>query len=116
MHAGDLADQAVLAAAQEIGLEHPRQDRGRAHAFRLQRLDQAQVLLLEHPAHHRQALRRGHPQAIDGLLLDAGGGHLLVQLRAGAVDDDRRQADLLQKGQRGHQGAEHRRAGSRRRP
>ena len=34
---------------------------------------------------------------------DAGGGQLHVKLRAGAVDDDGRQADVLQEGQRGDQ-------------
>jgi hypothetical protein len=48
---------------------------------RLQRFDQLQVLRMEHPAHDRQRFRRGHPQPVDGLLDDAGGGQLRVELR-----------------------------------
>ena len=43
---------------------------------------------------------RSHPQAVDGVLLDAGGGQLLVQLRTGAMQHDRGQPHLLQEGQR----------------
>lgn len=97
---GDLADQAVLALVEEVGLEHAAGDRSRAHAGPLQGFDQAQVLAHEHATDDAQHLGRGHPQTVDGLLGDAGGLHLFVELRAGAMQHDRRQADLLQEGQR----------------
>ena len=40
------------------------------------------------------------------VFLDAGGGQLGIQLRAGAMDDDRGQADVLQERQRRHQRVE----------
>jgi hypothetical protein len=58
------------------------------------------VGLLEHAAHHRERLGRGHAQAVDRLLLHAGGRELGIELRARAVHDDRRQADVLQEGER----------------
>jgi hypothetical protein len=101
-----LADQAVGVHVEVLGLEHAAGDRGGARAVLLQRLDQAQVGLLEHPAHDRQRFRRGHAQAVDGLLLDAGGRQLGIQLRAGAVQHDRGQPDFLQERQRGGQRVE----------
>ena len=57
-------------------------------------------------ARSRASSARRHAQAVDGLLLDAGGGQLLVELRTGAVHDDRRQADLLQERERRRQRVE----------
>ena len=104
MDSHDFPDQAVAFGVQRLGFEHARGDRGGAHALRLQGLDQMTVLLLRHPAHDRQRRGIGDAQSVHGAPLDAGGDHRFVQLRAGAVDDDRRQPDLLQEGKRGHQG------------
>ena len=98
-----LTDQAVGVAVQVLRFEHAAGDRGRARPALLQRLDQAQVGGLEHLAHDRQRFGRGHPQAVDGLLLDPGRGQFFVQLRPGTVDHDRGQSDFLQEGQRGGQ-------------
>ena len=66
----------------------------------LQRLHQLQVMRMEHAAHDRQRFRRGHPQAVDGALLDSRRREFRIQLRTGAMDHDRGQADILQEGQR----------------
>ena len=58
---------------------------------------------MKHAAHDGQGFWRGHPQPIDGVLFDAGRRQLHIQLRASTVNDDRGQAHVLQKGQRGHQ-------------
>ncbi|KAG1466316.1 hypothetical protein G6F57_013277 [Rhizopus arrhizus] len=84
-----LADQAVGVHVQVFGLEHATGNRGGARAVLLKSFDQAQIGLLEHPAHDRQRFRRGHAQTVDGLLLDAGGRQLGIQLRASAVQHDR---------------------------
>jgi hypothetical protein len=77
-----------------------------AHVLRLQCLDQAQVFLLRDATHDGQAFRAGDAQAVHDLPSRCRPLHFLVELRAGAVQDDRRQADLLQEGQRGHQRVE----------
>ncbi|KAG1543681.1 hypothetical protein G6F50_013957 [Rhizopus delemar] len=101
-----LADQAVGVHVQVFGLEHATGNRGGARAVLVKSFDQAQIGLLEHPAHDRQRFRRGHAQTVDGLLLDAGGRQLGIQLRASAVQHDRGQPDFLQERQRGGQRVE----------
>ena len=65
----------------------------------LQGFDQGKILRLHHLAHDRERVHSGHPQTVDGLLLDAGRGDRLVQLRPRPVDDDGRQAHVLQEGE-----------------
>ena len=96
----DLADQAVGIAVEIIGFEHAADDGRGARVLRLQRLDQLEVLRVEDPAHDRQGFRCGHAQAVDRLLDDAGRRQFFVELRTGTMDDDGRQAHVLQEGQR----------------
>ena len=103
VHAAHLADQAVGVLVEIRRFEHAAGDRRRARTVALQGFDQAQVRRLEHATHDGEAFGRGHAQAVDRLLLDARGGEFGIQLRAGAVQHDRGEADFLQERQRGRQ-------------
>jgi hypothetical protein len=70
----------------------------------LEHVDQAQVLLAKHPAHDLERARRGPLGPVLGV--DAGGGQRRCDLRAGAVHDDRGQADLMQEVERAGQALE----------
>ena len=102
-----LADQAVPVAIEELRLEHAADDRSRARVDVLQRLDEAEVFGLRSPGApsdsasgdvtRRPSTRRfSMPAAASSI----------IELRSGAVNHDRRQADLLQECQRRDQAVE----------